>query len=134
MSTVTGSLKPTPSIVTSVPPKAEPAVGLIAVMAILATYRKPAGNVVSLPEATLRTRTSTGPVTVPEPFGDVSRAVGDITTISLKLTLMTCASAEPKKTCTGAWNASPRIETRVPPSIGPDVGVSVRIDGVSTAS
>src|ERR1051326_7660110 len=74
------------------------------------------------------------PVNGPDAFGAVSRAVGDITSISLNVTLITWASAAPKNTCTGAWNASPKIETRVPPSMGPDVGDTPRMTGVSTAN
>ena len=47
------------------------------------------------------TVTSTGPVTTPEPFGVVSLARGLMTMIVLNVTLISCASAELKNTCTG---------------------------------
>src|SRR5438132_13476363 len=84
MSTTAGDVKPMPLIRTSVPPNAVPIVGLIAVICILAIYRNAAAAVAALPELTLRTRTSTGPVTAPDPLAFVSRAVGVMTSIVWK--------------------------------------------------
>src|ERR1700682_2479241 len=47
---------------------------------------------------------------------------------------MTCASAVPKNTWTGAWKPLPKIVTRVPPSIGPEAGLAVVGVGVRTSS
>src|ERR1700681_509510 len=132
--TANGSSKPTPSIVTRVPPVDGPAPGPNVVMTIFGMSRNPTDNVASLPDATLTTRTFTGPVTTPEPPGAVSLARGLITMSWLKFTLITCASAAPKNTWIGTWNASPKIVTRVPPLIGPEVGCTARSDGVRTAS
>src|SRR6266571_6893741 len=75
------------------------------------------------------TRTSTGPVITPDPPGEVSLAFGLKAMIVLKVVLITCTSAAPKNTCTGAWKASPVIVTRVPPATGPDVGDTARMIG-----
>src|SRR3954454_4165626 len=61
--TAIGSTKPVPSILTFVPPNAEPVAGSAVVICILARYRNAAGATTDLPELTLRTFTSTGPVT-----------------------------------------------------------------------
>ena len=81
MKTETGSLNPVPSILTSVPPSAEPRSGATVVICIFGMYRNPPDDVTDLPELPLSTLTSTGPVTVPVAFGFVSRAVGDMTMI-----------------------------------------------------
>jgi hypothetical protein len=54
--------------------------------------------VVVVAELMLTMRMSTAPVNVEPALGVVSRAVGEMTTIWSNVTLMICASAEPKKT------------------------------------
>src|SRR5215212_6878596 len=130
MSTCTGASKPTPSIVTSVPPTAGPTSGLTAVICIFATYRKSCGDDPRVFELMLTTVTGTGPVTVPDPFEFVERASGAMTMIVLNSAETTCASAAPKNTCTGAWKPSPKMVARVPPLIEPDVGDSEWMIGV----
>ena len=86
-------------MVMSVPPSALPVVGEIAVTTIFATYRNAPVAVTFVAELMLMTLMSTGPVTVPDPFGVVELALGEITTNWLNVgAVARCASAEPKKT------------------------------------
>src|SRR6185369_237525 len=90
-----------------------------------------------------RTRRSTGPVRIPEPFGFTSRAAGVTAMIWSKRTLTTWIAVQPcapadtpgeNETCTGDWKPLPKIVMRVPPSIGPESGLTVETIGVSTSA
>ena len=106
----------------SVPPNALPNVGDDRSDLHLGRSPECGGKSAGLAGVDVENSTSTGPVTVPEPFGFVSRAVGE-NLEAVELDARTWACAEPKKTCTGASNASPVTVSRVPPT-GPRSGLA----------
>ena len=54
---------------------------------------------------------------------------GETASIRVRVTLRTIASRSPKKTCTGASKPSPLMTTFVPPSFGPEAGVTESTSG-----